>query len=88
MQNEKCNIEFTVIYGEKPYRIRAVNQEYDSLMSLIAARFALSGFGICSGAGTCGTCGIRLTAPGSSGKFVLSCERQVDEKLSDKIIIL
>jgi aerobic-type carbon monoxide dehydrogenase small subunit (CoxS/CutS family) len=78
---EKGQISFTLIFNGQQYRVATTPTQYYSLMSLIVDTLTLSGFGLCSGMGGCGTCMVRI-----NGRNVLSCEVAVNESLVEAVI--
>jgi hypothetical protein len=86
MENENNDIRFTVIFRGKYLPVYTCSNEYDSLLSLISDLVSVSGFGVCYGGGSCGTCGVRISEQFADSKIVLSCETQISHELEQKII--
>ncbi len=85
----KGNIILTLIYKGESYIIHTYANEYYSLMTLISDRLAITGFGLCCGMGSCGTCRVELGNQYTSiTKPVLSCDIQVNDELSNKHITI
>ncbi|KAA0991974.1 2Fe-2S iron-sulfur cluster-binding family protein [Dyadobacter aurulentus] len=74
-------INFTVIYREQSHEVQVPKGRYFSLMSLLSDYLHLSGFGICSGMGSCGTCEVYIR-----GRIVPACTIPVDDALAGSII--
>jgi hypothetical protein len=75
---EKNTILFTLLYRDDEYRIQTRNGQYHSLMGLISDQLPMSGFGLCSGMGSCGTCLVVI-----DGMPALSCAVQVNDDLAN-----
>lgn len=87
MNPEKNTIIFTLVYLGKEYRVHTYKNEYHSLMVLIADHLSLSGFGLCSGMGSCGTCMVKIKEKYPSFvRCTLSCDVQVNDQLANTII--
>lgn len=81
---EKNTIIFTLVYMGEEYTIQTYQNEYHSLMVLIADRLYISGFGLCSGMGSCGTCMVEIKEKYSSYiRHTLSCEVQITDALAN-----
>jgi aerobic-type carbon monoxide dehydrogenase small subunit (CoxS/CutS family) len=78
MNIKKYTILFTLIYREEEYQIQSRLGQYHSLMSLISDQLPTSGFGLCSGMGSCGTCLVVI-----DGTPALSCAVQVNDDLAN-----
>jgi ferredoxin len=82
-QTSKYTIHFTLIVNKKEYRVQASENQYYSLMELISAYTMITGFGTCSGMGSCGTCLVSVSENFSSaGRFVLACNTKVNDELA------
>ena len=89
MNSDETTIIFTLVFLQKEYKVYTYRNEYHSLMILIADRLDLSGFGLCSGMGSCGTCMVEIKEKFSSySRHTLSCEVQVNDDLANTIIIV
>ncbi len=80
---EKNTILFTLLYRDEEYRIQTRDGQYHSLMSLISEQLPISGFGLCSGMGSCGTCLVVI-----DGMPTLSCAVQVNDDLANTCIVV
>ncbi len=80
---EKNTILFTLLYRDEEYRIQTRADQYHSLMSLISDQLPMSGFGLCSGMGSCGTCLVVI-----DGMPTLSCAVQVNDDLANTRIVV
>lgn len=76
-------ILFTLVYREQELLIQTRPRQYPSLMSLIADRLAVAGFGLCSGMGSCGTCVVSI-----DGIRNLSCALPIADDLANTRIVL
>jgi aerobic-type carbon monoxide dehydrogenase small subunit (CoxS/CutS family) len=84
---EKSTIIFTLVYMGEEYPVQTYINEYHSLMVLIADHLALTGFALCSGMGSCGTCMVEIKEKYSSYiRCTLSCEVQVNDALANTTI--
>ena len=83
MDFEKNTILFTLIYREVEYRIQTRPGQYHSLMTLISDQLPVSGFGLCSGLGSCGTCLVVI-----DGMPTLACTVQVNDDLANSRIVM
>lgn len=89
MKSEKNTILFTIIYEGKEYQMQTRQDQYESLMCLISDHLPVSGFGICYGGGSCGTCSVEIKENYSKEKkFTLSCEIKIDDELANKRVNL
>jgi hypothetical protein len=87
MHLEKNTIIFTLYYEGKTYQIQTREKQYGSLMCLLSENFNLKCFGVCYGGGCCGTCGVVISENAiGSGRFILSCEVQIDDEIANKVI--
>lgn len=87
MEKEKNTILFTLDYKDQCYFVQTSRNQYHSLMPLISDYLALTGFGLCCGMGSCGTCLVEISAPDSSKKIcTLACSVQVNDELANTII--
>jgi ferredoxin, 2Fe-2S len=55
------DIVFTVLLGNKKYKIQTYQGEYRNLMQLITDKIFIEDFGDCKGMGRCGTCMVTIT---------------------------
>lgn len=78
---DKHQITFSLIFKGQQYPVKVMKSQYFSVMTLIADTLPITGFGLCSGMGSCGTCLVQL-----NGKDILSCELAVNESLADASI--
>jgi ferredoxin len=78
---DKHTILFTVLYKDEEYQIQTARGKYFSLMSLLSDYLNISGFGLCSGMGSCGTCLVEI-----DGTPSLSCEIPVNDELANTMI--
>ncbi|PRY55545.1 2Fe-2S iron-sulfur cluster protein [Arcticibacter pallidicorallinus] len=82
-------ILFTLHYASEAYSIQVMPNEYYSLMTLIADKLAIPGFGLCCGMGSCGTCLVQIAHAQSKAKAnVLACDIRVDDSLANAVIII
>ena len=81
--SEKNTILFTLIYRNEEYRVQTRLGQYNSLMSLISDQLPVSGFGLCSGMGSCGTCLVAI-----DGMHTLSCSVQVNDSIANTRIVV
>ena len=87
MNQEENILQFTLLYSESEYAVRTYRQRYYSLMSLISEHLAISGFGLCSGMGSCETCLVDISEKSSRIRLsVLSCEVQLNDDLENAVI--
>jgi Na+-transporting NADH:ubiquinone oxidoreductase subunit NqrF len=87
VKSEKESIRFIVVYDEENYQVQTWQDQYASLMSLLSDQFQMSGFGICGGGGSCGTCGVEIIENCSGQrKLTLSCEIEINDKLANQIV--
>lgn len=80
---ETRNINFTLVIGQEEFMIQTSRNQYHSLMTLIADRFNLADFGLCSGMGSCGTCDVEM-----DGESALGCEIAVNDSLANTRIVV
>ena len=67
--------------------MQTCKDQYGSLMELISDHLPVSGFGICYGGGSCGTCGVEIKEDCSGErKFILSCEIKIDDDLANRTV--
>ncbi|CAN5447869.1 hypothetical protein BH11BAC3_BH11BAC3_17250 [soil metagenome] len=77
-------IIFTIIYSGVEYQVQTYENEYFSLMNLISVHLGITGFGLCSGMGSCGTCFVEICGKmPASKKTVLACGINIDDELSN-----
>lgn len=89
MNEEAHKLFFTLIYKGEEYRVQTFSHQYYSLMTLISDYLAISGFCICSGMGSCGTCLVDISMNNSSSvKTSLACEVQLNDDLSNVTITI
>ncbi|RRB01120.1 hypothetical protein [Larkinella rosea] len=81
--SEKNTILFTLVYRGEEWPVQTRRNHYYSLMSLIADYLPISGFGICSGMGSCGTCAVSI-----DGMRCLSCDVAIDDELANARIVI
>lgn len=87
MNLEKNTIIFTLVYLGDEYPVQTYKNEYHSLMVLIADYLSLTGFGLCSSMGSCGTCMVEIKEKDASlVTHTLSCDVQVNDELANTII--
>jgi ferredoxin, 2Fe-2S len=55
------DIVFTVLFGNKKYKIQTYQGAYRNLMQLITDKIFIEDFGDCKGMGRCGTCMVTIT---------------------------
>jgi aerobic-type carbon monoxide dehydrogenase small subunit (CoxS/CutS family) len=84
MPADERNIPLTLIYKGETYRINTYANEYHSLMTLISDHLAISGFGLCCGMGSCGTCMVEIANKYSLiTRFVLACDISINDELAN-----
>lgn len=84
---EKNTIIFNIIYLGETFQVQTYPNQYHSLMTLIADKLAVPGFGLCSGMGSCGTCLVHLhNKYNPIKKPVLACAVQVNDELANTFI--
>ncbi len=89
MVNQNKNIPLTLLYQGEAYPVRAFDNEYYSLMTLISAHLGIVGFGLCSGMGSCGTCLVEIgTKYSAATRLVLACDIRVNDELSNTQITI
>jgi aerobic-type carbon monoxide dehydrogenase small subunit (CoxS/CutS family) len=89
MITEKNTIMLTLIYNDKKYQVQTRQDQYHTLMTLIADHLALPDFGLCCGMGSCGTCMVEMVEMNSSvTQSALSCDVQVNDTLANTTIII
>lgn len=89
MSFTKFTIFFTLINADKEYPVYTYADQYNNLMVLISAYTGISGFGLCCGMGSCGTCLVVIRE--STGMFernALSCDVKIDDYLSNTKILI
>nr|WP_295921928.1 2Fe-2S iron-sulfur cluster-binding protein [uncultured Dyadobacter sp.] len=74
-------ITFSLIFEGQQYPVKVTAAQYFSLMTVIADVLPITGFGLCSGMGSCGTCTVQI-----NGRKSLSCELAVNESLENALI--
>lgn len=85
----KGNIPLTLIYQGETHLIWTYTNAYHSLMPLISDHLAISGFGLCCGMGSCGTCMVKMGNKYSTvTRHVLSCDIQINDSLSNTEITI
>lgn len=86
---EKNTILFTLIYRGKHYPVQTNRMQYHTLMTLISDYLAITGFGLCCGMGSCGTCIVDVCDKHSQIKrSILSCDIQLNDDLANTQIIV
>lgn len=89
MSVDKRNISLTIIYKDESYPIQTYLNEYGSLMTLISDHLAITGFGLCCGMGSCGTCLVTIKSKYSSvSRSVMACDMQINDELSNTQITI
>lgn len=82
-------ILFTLQYAGEAHSIQVIPNEYYSLMTLIADKLAIPGFGLCCGMGSCGTCLVQIADAQSKATVnVLACDIRVDDSLANVEVII
>lgn len=85
--DEKNTILLTLNYLGESYQVQTHPGEYHTLMTLISDYLAIPGFGLCCGMGSCGTCVVQISGPGSHVKrSVLACDVEINDALSNSQI--
>lgn len=86
---DKPTILFTLHYCGEAYPVQTYQNEHPSLMSLICDILGPPGFGLCCGMGSCGTCVVQISNPGSAIKRpVLACGVPVNDELANVNVIV
>lgn len=80
---EKNTILFRLLYKDEEVQVQTSRNQYYSLMSLISDYLEISGFGLCSGMGSCGTCAVKI-----DGMRSLSCDVPVNDELANTRIVI
>jgi succinate dehydrogenase/fumarate reductase-like Fe-S protein len=80
-EEQKSTILFTLIYGNEEYHVQTRERKYLTLMTLISDYVNISGFGLCCGMGSCGTCLVKI-----DGCYTLACQVPVDDWLANSKI--
>lgn len=89
VEDEKNTIIFTLVYKGEEYRVQTSRNQYHTLMTLISDRLALTGFGLCCGMGSCGTCMVEICENHAAMKrSTLSCDVQVNDELANTTIFI
>lgn len=89
MKDEAADIHFTLIYAGKTHQVQTSKNEHYSLMTLISDILAISGFGLCCGMGSCGTCLVYIFEKNSNLKrSYLACDLQINSDLKDSQIFI
>ncbi|CAN5408517.1 hypothetical protein BH09BAC4_BH09BAC4_30240 [soil metagenome] len=83
IDSEKNTILFTLVYKNEDVQVQTRRNQYYSLMSLISDYLDVSGFGLCSGMGSCGTCVVEI-----DGVRSLSCDVAVTDELANTRIVI
>ena len=77
-------IQLTLHHLGESHRVQTSPGQYYSLMTLISHHLAISGFGLCCGMGSCGTCLVQIAQQNSPiKKTVLACDVQINDGLSN-----
>ncbi|WP_439555568.1 2Fe-2S iron-sulfur cluster-binding protein [Dyadobacter sp.] len=77
-EEPKSTILFTLIYGNEEYQVQTGEKQHFSLMTLISYYLSISGFGLCCGMGSCGTCMVLI-----DGRFTLACQVPINDWLAN-----
>jgi len=80
---EKNTILFTLVYQSEYFQVQTHPGQYYSLMSLISDYLTISGFGLCSGMCSCGTCLVSI-----DGESTLSCAVDISDDLANTVIVI
>lgn len=89
MSVDKTNISLTLIYKGENYQVQTYTNEFHTLMTLISYHLAVTGFGLCCGMGSCGTCMVQIGNKYSSRTlYILACDIQINDELSNTQIII
>lgn len=83
INQEKNTILFTLVYRGEEWPVQTARNTYHSLMSLISAYLPVTGFGLCSGMGSCGTCVVEI-----DGIRSLSCAVAVNDDLANTRVVV
>ena len=76
-------ILFTLVYRNEEVPVQTTRNRYYSLMGLISDYLKISGFGLCSGMGSCGTCLVTI-----DGVRELACAISIDDELANTRIVV
>ncbi len=88
-KSDTPTILFTLVYKTEETRVQTFTDQYMSLMTLISDHLAISGFGLCSGMGSCGTCLIHIRRKQVPVKTSwLSCGMAVNDDLANTYVII
>ena len=80
---------FSILYRGQEVPVRTYQNQYFSLMSLIADKLDIQGFGLCSGMGSCGTCLLSIYSEKNTlQRTTLSCQVRVNDELANLKIIV
>jgi hypothetical protein len=89
MHTEKHTIIFELFYQGETYQVQTYRNQYHTLMTLIADKLFITGFGLCCGMGSCCTCMVQICDKYSAVKRnVLACDIQVNDSLANTQIII
>lgn len=83
MDQAKNTILFTLVYRGEEWPVQTARNTHHSLMSLISAYLPITGFGLCSGMGSCGTCVVEI-----DGIRNLSCAVAVNDELANTCVVV
>lgn len=81
MQKRDYNIKVRIGHEGRIYEFGTYEGEYRNLMTLIADKVYIDGFGECKGMGRCGTCHLGIIAPEALKQDQDRKERATIEKL-------
>ena len=88
-ENEKNTIIFTLVYKGEEYQVQTSRNQYRTLMTLISDYLAITGFGLCCGMGSCGTCMVEICEKNTVIKrSTLSCDVQINDELANTTIFI
>ncbi|SDE51564.1 2Fe-2S iron-sulfur cluster binding domain-containing protein [Mucilaginibacter pineti] len=89
MNMEEATIIFSLHFKNEDHIIRTYQNEYYSLMTLISAILPVSGFGLCCGMGSCGTCLVEISNKERSYKKpVLACSIAINDQLANMVVLI
>ena len=88
-ENERNTIIFTLVYRGEEFQVQTSRNQYRTLMTLISDYLAITGFGLCCGMGSCGTCMVEICEKNTIIKrSTLSCNVQVTDELANVTIYI
>jgi len=86
---ERNPITFTVVFQGQEIPVHTYENQFFSLMSLIDNRLNISGFGLCSGMGSCGTCLLSIyNEQNKLERTTLSCQLRINDELANLKIVI